>query len=433
MPVSESIPQKDQKKLYPLQQISVYIDGQYLGELDIKKNGWQPAKVKGSKQLPLSTGKHEIAFESNAPFYPEIDVVKLAAEENKASFDMTKYQNYVAELKQNMEKNKGRKDKIRVDETAPGGSTNGRQSSASNSSSDWEVSPYTLSNPSGNYKHKMTVPIVYTYYKKLSLTSGQTVKFNTSPVAGDDYYSVDPVMYLFCDQDINVAWSNDDDIGRHPKIQVTIPRTGDYYLVLRAYSNYHATTSQGSQGVVNVYQNGFLLQSDAPVSGYMVDVGTSNTGLLNYFTGYSTGTPKLWLAPDGRLAPIKFHGSTYWYVSPMDYNWFDDARFRIVKNTSSYQSMNLLVSSQGAWWVYWGNCDVYGSAKQASSQAANFFPNLKINDAIQSAPSTNTYNCAAWAGGTYEWLVLGMFIRKFFGRLLRQFELRFCVILEYVG
>src|SRR5690606_22451748 len=101
-------------------------------------------------------------------------------------------------------------------------------------------------------QNMMTVPVVYTYYRKISLTSGQNITFHTTPIAGQDYYSVDPVMYLFCDANHNHAWSNDDHTGRHPRIQITVPQTGDYYLVLRAFSSYYASTPTGSQGVVDV-------------------------------------------------------------------------------------------------------------------------------------------------------------------------------------
>lgn len=385
---------------YPLKAVSVYLDDKYLGELDIKKDGWHPARLKGDKQILLTAGEHTVSFESTAPHYPEVDVIKVTARPDKATFDMSKYESYINKLKDNGLKNKGKafKNAIQTDNTANDDPFS-VEMSASNSGYTHEVNSYVLSNPLGTYKHRMNLPVVYTYFKKLSLSSGQTVTFHTSPISGQDYYSVDPVMYLFHASDHTVAWSNDDYTNLHPRISVTIPKSGDYYLVLRAYSNSYADDQLGRQGLVQLYQNGSLLTSEAVISGYHVSVGTSNTGILNYFTAYSTGLPKLWLAPDGYTSPIQFYGNRYWYISPMDYQWYDDARFRIQKNTSSYQNMYMLVSSEGAWYVYWGNADAYGSVKQASSSVRSFFPNLKENDAMQTAPSTNTYNCAAWAGG----------------------------------
>ncbi|MFA0964920.1 T9SS type A sorting domain-containing protein [Roseivirga sp. BDSF3-8] len=387
-------------KQYPLKQVAVYLDDEYLGELDIRKDGWHPATLKGNKQVGLTAGDHTISFESTAPHYPEVDVIKVSDRPDKATFDMSKYNTYLSELKDNGLKNVGKAFKAEPPtEGTAGEDPFSVEMSASNSGYTHEVNSYVLSNPLGNYKHLMNLPVVYTYYKKLSLSSGQNVTFHTSPISGQDYYSVDPVMYLFHATDINVAWSNDDYTNLHPRISVSIPKSGDYYLVLRAYNNSYANDQLGRQGLVQLYQNGSLLTSEAVISGYHVSVGTSNTGILNYFTAYSTGNPKLWLAPDGYTSPIKFYGNRFWYVSPMDHQWYDDARFRIQKNTSSYQNMYLLVSAEGAWYVYWGNADAYGSVKQGSSTVRSFFPNLKENDAMQTAPSTNTYNCAAWAGG----------------------------------
>ncbi|MCY1018650.1 T9SS type A sorting domain-containing protein [Pyxidicoccus sp. MSG2] len=388
-------------KAYPLQRISVSLDGKDLGDLDLKKNGWQPSRIQGQGRVYFSAGRHTLTFESAAPHFPDVDAVKLVANEGQATFDMGLFDEYVSGLRRGADLRVGRKDKVEpvAPPQGPPPSTGPIQGAASTGSYTWQVTPYTLSNPNGNYAHLMTVPVVYTYYRKLTLNAGTSVTFNTAPIAGQDYYAVDPVMYLFCSTDNTVAWSNDDDIGRHPKISVSIPKTCEYNLVLRAYSSYYAGTSTGSAGTVNVYQNGVLLQENAVVSGYMVSVGTSNTGTLNYFTGYSTGLPMLWLAPEGNLTPMRFSGGRYWYLPPMDYNWFDDARFRIVKNTTSFMNMYLLVSAEGAWYIYWGNADVYGSVKHPSSSPFNSFPNLKQADGMQTAPSTNTYNCASWAGG----------------------------------
>lgn len=61
----------------------------------------------------------------------------------------------------------------------------------------------------------------------------------TGPIDGDDFYSVDPVMYLYkIDDPHNYSYYNDDASGRgrHSQITATLP-AGDYYLVIRAYSS----------------------------------------------------------------------------------------------------------------------------------------------------------------------------------------------------
>ncbi|MCF6333587.1 MAG: T9SS type A sorting domain-containing protein [Draconibacterium sp.] len=402
---------KDKEKKYPLQEIRVYVDNNFFGNLDLKKSGWSSSKLKKNKKINLTAGQHVITFESDMPNTPNVDLIKLSENYEKAEFDNTKYVEFLDKLKANMDKNKGTQRKIEQNEIDAEVEKDIDLKSASNPNSDWEVSPYSLSNPEGNYNHKMTVPVVYTYYKKIYFSLGTNVEFETSVNIPYSPYSVDPVMYLFAENNMNYTWSNDDGgSGYQSKLNVTIPGSGYYYLLIRAYSSSYASTSTGMQGVVDVYKNGSLYQDDAPVSGYMMSGGTNNTGTLNYFTAYSTGTPKLWLAPYGYTSPIMFHGSRYWYVPPMDYTWFDDARFRIVKNTSSYISMYLLVSSEYAWYVYWGNCDLFGSVKDYGSFDSSYFPNLKSSDAMESALATNIYNCASWAGG----LTNGWFWGKLF-------------------
>ncbi|MFV0268996.1 MAG: hypothetical protein ACK5HT_17860, partial [Draconibacterium sp.] len=79
-------------KKYPLQQIAVYIDNESVGNLDISKSGWCSAKLKTDKKIMLSTGKHEVVFESNMPNTPNVDVIKLSKNFEKAMFDNTEYE-----------------------------------------------------------------------------------------------------------------------------------------------------------------------------------------------------------------------------------------------------------------------------------------------------------------------------------------------------
>lgn len=389
---------KDKK--YPLQEISVYLNDEQLGNLDISKSGWCSSKLKKNKKLNLAPGQHEITFESEMPNTPNVDVIKLSTNYEKAVFDNKEYEKFLDKLKANMEKNKNNNRKIEQEEIDAEAEKESELKSASNSSSSWEVTPYSLSNPEGDYNHKMNVPVVYTYYKKIYFSSGTNVKFETFTNIPYTSTAVDPVMYLFMENNSSYAWSNDDGgPGFQSKIEVTIPSSGYYYLVVRAYSSSYASSSTGMQGVVDIYKNGSLYQDDALVSGYMMSCYTNNEGNLNYFTAYSTGTPMLWISSTGSTGPLKFIGKRYWYVPPMDYNWFDDARIRLSKSGDSYMSIYQLVSSEYAWYVYWGNCDLYGSCKQASSNYG--FTNLQVNDAIISGQDEDnyTYNCASWAGG----------------------------------
>lgn len=244
----------------------------------------------------------------------------------------------------------------------------------------------------------------------------------TGPIDGDDFYSVDPVMYLYkIDDPHNYSYYNDDASGRgrHSQITATLP-AGDYYLVIRAYSSSYASTTTGRQGLINVYQNGSILNSQTPVAGYVVDVDSPNTGIINYFTAYSSGIPAFYLE-EKSSRKVKFFGETYFYVPPMEQMWIDDARLRLTK-PSANDRYRMLVTCVGAFGAYYGNCDVYGSCQQVldSDGFSKDFPNLKSNDAIYSSASgTYVYNCASWAGGlTYGWTWNGITANKYSSSLV---------------
>lgn len=399
------------KELLDLSEIRVYVNEEYVGILKTTKLEWELVSLQGSKKITLLSDQNTIRFESDAPYYPLVDAVRITEDIKDLIVENNEYIHFVNQLKICSDKNSIRNDKtkksqIEVEKTANNGNNSLLKSAMLPSSSyNWQVNPTILTNPLGSYKHMMQVPITYTYYRKLSLAAG-TYTFNTAPVDGQSYYAVDPVMYLYKINDPHTySYYNDDASGYGFQSHITasnIP-AGDYYLVIRAFSGYYASTELGRQGLVNVYQNGYLLNSAVSVAGYMFDVSSPNTGVLNFFTAYTTGIPILWLQ-ENSSKKMKFMGGQWFYASPMDYMWWDDARMRITKSSSETYSM--LISAEGAMGFYFGNCDAYGSAKSdvGSLPGSYTFPNLKSNDAIQSAPTSNRYNCTAWTGGiTYGW------------------------------
>lgn len=396
-----------------LQKIEVWVNDEYAGELDIRKPEWDFVSLKGQKTIQLLPGNNKIAFLSDPPYYPEVDALQIEPDMNMLMKQDPQYDAFISYLKQQKTLPS---QKLEQEDILQITSQNERPEtgipaipgtkSAYDPSWNWQVTPYTLNNPDGNYPHLICVPVTYTYHRKLSLSAG-TYTFMTSPIDGDDYYAVDPVMYLYkVDAPHTHSYYNDDasGMGYHSKITATLP-AGEYYLVVRAYSSHYASSTTGRQGLVNVYQNGFLLNSQTPVAGYMVNVDSPNTGVLNFFTAYTTGIAEFFLE-ERSTHKMKFFGSTYFYIPPMEQMWMQDARMRLTKPSSTIR-YNMLITSIGAFGAYYGNCDVYGSCQQVQpgEPAALGFPNLQLNDAIYaSANPTAIYNCASWAGGlTYGW------------------------------
>ncbi len=396
-----------------LQNVEVWVNDKFVGELAINKAEWDFVTLNGGEKIRLNSGNNTITFASLPPYYPEIDAIQIESNIQSLIDSDPQYDDFIAQLILNKESVFEKVEQSDLEELALNSNKNNSFTrSAYNDSYDWQVTPKTLSNPDGNYKHCMCVPVTYTYHRKLSLSKG-TYTFMTGPIEGDDYYTVDPVMYLYkIDDPHNYSYYSDDASGkgRHPELTVNIP-AGDYYLVIRAYSSYYASSTTGRQGLVNVFQNGNILNSQCPVAGYIVDVDSPNTGIINYFTAYTTGLPEFFLE-EKASKKVKFLGESYFYASPMEEMWMDDARLRLTK-PSSNDRYRMIISCVGAFGAYYGNCDVYGSCQQvqAGDRVANAFPNLMVNDGIySSANETNVYNCASWAGGlTSGWTWGGIY------------------------
>lgn len=360
-----------------LQNVSVYVNGEYRGDLNITKPNWELVQIKGNKSVLLQSGINTITFESEAPFYPDIDGMRISKSAQNLLVENKQYDDYIRYLRQNVQ---GRELATR---------------SAFTNQSDWKVSPVVKETPGCNYKHKEQVPIAYTYYKKLSLTKGNWT-FETNPIQGDDYTSVDPVMYLFkADDPHDYSYYSDDVNYFHPKITAKNIPSGDYYLVIRSKHSWNAQSELGREGLIDVYCNGEEMNTDMPVSGCIVEAGSSK-GTMNYFTAYTTGIATFWMI-EHKSNKMKFKCGDYFFMEPQDFQWFDDSRFSL--NKQSDVAYDVLISARDAMGFYFGNCDFYGSVPEAGSDYLNAFPNYKKGDALRSANYSSAYNSAAWAGG----------------------------------
>lgn len=403
------------------QEIRVLVNDSYAGWLDIQADAWSFVPLENRKTIHLKPGSNKITYSSLPPYYPEIDVIQVEPDQSLLMKEDSQFLVFIDQLRRQNNSSTKKLSQLDIEREVVSLSSEPATKSAYDDSYNWQVTPRTLSNPDGNYQHTVCVPVTYTYHRRLSLSNG-TYTFMTGPIDGNDFYTVDPVMYLYkIDDPHNYSYYNDDYSGRgfHSQITATLP-AGDYYLVIRAYSSYYASTTTGRQGLVNVYQNGAILNSQCPIAGYSVDVDSPNTGIINYFTAYSTGIPVFFLE-EKSSNKVKFIGETFFYVPPMEQMWFDDARVRLTKSSSSAR-YKMIVSCVGAFGAYYGNCDVYGSCQQVMTgdPVADSFPNLMVNDGIySSAANTDRYNCASWAGGvTYGWTWGGIYASHYNGNLV---------------
>ncbi|VVB91498.1 Uncharacterised protein [uncultured archaeon] len=351
------------------EKIQAYLDGDPIGYLNTSENGWQSAPLLNNTFNPifLSKGRHVFSFKSRD--IPEIEFIRLAKQKAAAIISETKYRNYINILKsRSLQDNYKRlKNENQITEAM------------------------ALSNPEGDYLYYLNTNFVYTYYKSFYFTGGQNVVFETRK---SDPYASDPVMFLFNYNDpVNGgSWSNDDwGNGYQSKISVTIPTTGTYYLLLRSYSSSNPGTS-------DLYKDGSLYTSNVALAGTNVNIGgIYKTGTLNYFISKLTGDSRLWLA-DSSSSPGLIKASNDDYAGPGDFYWGLASR---VKNQFSPDIKYALVSSYSSSNPT-GTADLY--MKLDNSDITSYFPNLKADDAIKSAPTSTVYNCISWSGGiTNAW------------------------------
>ncbi|MBL7726201.1 MAG: hypothetical protein JNM68_00875, partial [Dinghuibacter sp.] len=167
--------------------------------------------------------------------------------------------------------------------------------------------------------------------------------------------------------------------------------SGQYGVLVRPFVS-------GETGITTVKQNGVNIATNSPIGGKFYWM-TQRTGNLNYFTTNLTGTG----VPDTRLftlmgpsAPVTGYNDDY---SGGGGNWNWGRASRIKKNyaVGSYITYVCAYSTGST-----GKCDIYMGNQDASLPASGegyLFPELKADDAIQSAPFTSSYNCIAWSGG----------------------------------
>lgn len=353
--------------------IQAYLDNEArpIGFLKMSDNGWQSAQLENNNTfnpIYLSKGTHVFSFRSQE--VPTIEFIRLAKQKDAAIISDTKYRKYINTLKV---------------KSLP---DNYKQLK----SEDQMVGAMMLtSNPEGDYAYQLNMNFEYTYYEYFYFTSGQNVVFETKK---NDPYASDPVMFLFnYNNPVNDgSWSNDDGgSGYQSKISVTIPNTGYYVLLLRSYSS-------SSSGTSDLYKDGSLYSSNVALAGTKVyNGGISKTGTLNYFTSKLTGDSRLWLE-DSSTSPGKIKGFNDDYSGSGDFNWGLASR---VKQQFSPDIRYALVSSYSSYDPT-GTADLY--MKLDNSDIMSYFPNLKADDAIKSAPESSAYNCISWSGGiTNDW------------------------------
>jgi len=343
-------------------------DEQQADKFKPEKSSWHNAAYKGSKvkekkTVKLKQGLNSIVFSCSSPEIPDVDFIRLSKDKDRAEISENCYSQFISQIKA--------EEQERISNPVV------RRDTLTAATKSGVVYP----NPAGNYYHHIDISFRYTTYKTFSFNSGQQVFFATVAPGGyqhvlEVFNSSNPEAYTW------VAISNSSGLA---SINIKIPVTGTYYVRVRAYV-------QETQGLVNLNVNGQYYYADCPVSGsgFRHDHETPTT--YNYFTCKLTGDSRIWIE-DASGYPGKIRAYNDDYYGSGDFYWGLASR---VKKDFSVRIGAALVSAYSSYSPT-GKCDLYIMCQNSNIMSS--FPNLKADDAIQSAPQSNSYNCASWGGG----------------------------------
>ncbi len=362
--------------------LKVTIDGKKLSEEMVltEKDKWTVASLTDNKNeatVYLSKGKHQVKItygNSETPNISDIAVYR-AGKANKPN--LAAYEKYFKKLKS-----------ARLPANYASQKSKGIQNA--------RIAP----NPKGTYEHELDVDVAYTFYESNYYNQGEVVTFETKD------RTTDPVMYFFntygSPLNASQSWVNDDHNGDlNSYISVTIPVSGSYMLLLKAYSSPFA-------GTCNLWKNGALYKSNVAVAGKLFSGSIKPNTDVNFFTAKQTaGTDtRLFLTVGLNGEKMMYQNDDYSsYPASSDFGWGINSRIKArFTNQSMYYALLSAYSPTST-----GKCDIYMNVLNASNEVLSVFPNLKRDDAMQSAPKTGlpkirpgSYNCISWSGGISE-------------------------------
>lgn len=360
---------------FPGKSLKVSVNGETKAfTLGYAKRGWQSAKVLATAtsapwseaaspaKVRLLKGPNTITFWSHDGIaVPAVDYVTASLDPAKAVFSEQPYDIFV-------------KDLIWYSDRA-------RQES---SGSPVIASP----NPLISYSYSLNRTFTYTFRSDVNLSQGASYSFTLSNKVPANH---EPTLHVFRkDSPESHSWYAWDG-----PVSFTAPASGLYQVVLAA--------GLGT-GTADIYLNGSLLAAGAPAAGNSSMVGSANqSGVMNYFTARITGDPYIYLL-EGANSPMLVRGFNDDYgTAGGDFPWGYASRIKKqFSQNISWMRVSAYSSNQPT-----GNFDGY--MHLSNSNAYQWFPNFKADDAIKTSNASNIYNCIAWTGGrtgNWDWPII---------------------------
>lgn len=359
----------------------------------VDEAGWHSGAYmdgNGNKvSLKLKKGTNTIGFSIALPLTPSVDFVRLTRDRASSDIPDEAYKKFLNDIR-----------KSQSYKAAPGTITDTLNTNANKSASFATMSTLPADPDLNDYAYALDKSFNYSYYMTVYLTSGKNMSFTSW--AGSQVH----VLEVFsANNPESQSWTASSTLvsgSQRGYVAFTVPTTGTYYVKLRSYYGMETGTASlvvyaGSGSTPSYYYN-------CPVTGWL-SFGHShyNGQEMNYFTAYTaSGDPRLWVV-DNNGFPGKVCGyNDDYYGGGGDFYWGLNSR---VKKNFGRSMQGVIVSAYSSYNPT-GVTDLYSGAKNSNIQTyidpADYtldFPNLKADDALMSAPASNDYNCAAWAGG----------------------------------
>jgi len=355
-------------------QYLIRVNNHNVGTLNPQTFGWQSVGLADNMQIPLIKGENTISVIGLAPAFPNVEHVRVASSLKEAQISSAMYDEYIKQ----METNKLNNDDDTESSTL--GKSSNRKSIANST---------TEEDPLYEYEYQTNITANYTFYQTFSFTAGQTVSIKTNGLNNFRH-----ILYLFsASEPENYSWANRQ--GCSDSINVTIPQSGVYYVMVRSNNN-------NIFGYCNLIINNEYRFTGIPVNCNRVVCAMDTTTTYNTFTVKTQGNPILWIEEEnGLLSYGKICSYNDNYQGDGNFNWGTNAR---IKRKFDRPTKAVLVSHNGAYSPV-STLDLYMKCKECHSHVIGNHSNLKDDDVIQSS-SIPGYNCISWSGGItsyWEW------------------------------
>lgn len=187
--------------------------------------------------------------------------------------------------------------------------------------------------------------------------------------------------------------------GTEGKLNLNIPAAGDYvFLVITAGNNATDTCTivMKNDTVSSVVSNNY----------FACEQGTDR--IYNTFTCNTDKDPQLYIVEGENPGKIVAYNDNY--LGESDYTWGNNARIRkqytngtsgVIVTLTEPPALPGGLPSGGFQNIWDRIISLYIGCKDAPHTKV-YFSNLKLADAVRSAPNSDNYNCIAWAGGEWD-------------------------------